>query len=722
MGRRKPRRRKLSREAPDLSADNGSIVAGRDVKYATSFQTHTTVLPVGLLKSAAKAKAPAGLSNVPQPHGFVGRDRQLAALDSAFATSGEVVVQALHGLGGVGKSTLAAYWAGRQSRSFPQWWITADSPASVDSGLADLAIALQPTLKSTGMGADDLREWALLWLAAHRNWLIVLDNVNDPQHIRPLIERAGRGGRFLITSRRATGWHKLSSTVALDVLEETEAVELFTRVLSHEKERDGDGAGEVCAEVGYLPLAVEQAASYCAETGLSPRDYLDLLRSTPTEMFAMTTEGGNADRTIARVWSITLDRLKDTPLAGEVLRVLAWYAPDGIPRSLLDDLAYPAPLRTNITQIKSQCGHDTSKLHVRLHRLVRSYAESAADPLALNMAIGKLAAYSMISQEDGTITVHRLVQALARTPDPKDPHRRAKDITSAQRLAANTLASRLPTDTDDPSTWPTWHALLPHVIAHTDHTPPESETATTGELLRRTSRFLYRQGAVARGTAAGSRAALIHERLLGKRHRDTLHSRNNLAAAYQDAGDLQRATQLFESNLADSERLLGTEHPHTLSRRNNLAVAYRVGGDLQRATQLLESNLADSERILGTEHPDTLTFRNELAVAYRDAGDLQRATQLLESNLADSERLLGTEHPDTLTRRNELALAYRDDKDLQRATQLLESNLAIAKRILGTTHPHTLTFRNNLENAYQAAKGLRKPFRPAPPGPCVERE
>jgi hypothetical protein len=255
---------------PGLSADKGSIVAGRDVKNATAFHVQNTVLPAEALKSAPRVKAPVGLTNVPQPHGFVGRGRQMKALDAAFATSGEVVVQALHGLGGVGKSTLAAYWAATKSRSSPQWWITAESAVAVDSALADFAVALHPALKGIEMGTDELREWALLWLAAHRNWLIVLDNVNDPQHVRPIIERAGRGGRFLITSRRSTGWHQLSSTVALDVLEEAEAVELFTRILNHQKERDSDGAAEVCEEVGFLPLAVEQAASYCAETGVSP--------------------------------------------------------------------------------------------------------------------------------------------------------------------------------------------------------------------------------------------------------------------------------------------------------------------------------------------------------------------------------------------------------------------------------------------------------------------
>ncbi|WP_265568488.1 FxSxx-COOH system tetratricopeptide repeat protein, partial [Streptomyces hygroscopicus] len=689
-----------------MTADKGSIVAGRDVKNATSIHTHNTVLPAESLKTAPRVKAPAGLTNVPLPHGFVGRDRQMKALDAAFAASGEVVVQALHGLGGVGKSTLAAYWAATRSRSSPRWWITAESAVAVDSGLADFAVALHPALKSMELGTDELREWALLWLATHRNWLIVLDNVNDQQHVRPIIERAGRGGNFLITSRRATGWHELSSTVVLDALEEAEAIELFTRILNHQKERNTDGAAEVCEEVGFLPLAVEQAASYCAETGVSPRAYLDLLTSRPAEMFAATAENGDANRTIARIWSITLDRLSDTPLAGEALRVLAWYAPDGIPCSLVDDLSYPPHLRSRIIQLRSECAHDANALHVRIRKVFRSYVENMADPQGLNQAIGRLAAYSMISQQDNTITVHRLVQALARTPDRKDPHRRVKDIASAQRVAAKALESRLPADAYHPSTWPIWDTLLPHVIAHTDHTPPESETATTARLLGETSRFLYRQGAMARSTAAGSRAAQIHERLLGKKHRVTLASRDTLAATYQAAGDLKRAIPLLEAVLVDTERLLGTDHPHTLRRRNNLAGAYQASGDLKRAISLYESNLADTERILGSDHRHTLIHRNNLAGAYQASGDLTHAISLYESNLADTERILGSDHRHTLIHRNNLARAYQEAGDLTHAISLYESNLADTERILGTDHPDTLDRRDAIAAAYQAGGDL----------------
>jgi hypothetical protein len=63
------------------------------------------------------------------------------------------------------------------------------------------------------------------------------------------------------------------------------------------------------------------------------------------------------------------------------------------------------------------------------------------------------------------------------------------------------------------------------------------------------------------------------ERVLGTDHLDTLTSRNNLAWAYQQAGDSRRAVLLFEAMLSDFVRVLGTDHPETRRVRNNLATA-----------------------------------------------------------------------------------------------------------------------------------------------------
>ena len=76
----------------------------------------------------AELAAPAGFSNLPRPGLFVGRDRELARLDAAMAGPGGAVVQAVHGLGGVGKSTLAARWAAAHAAEYSlTWWITAAS-------------------------------------------------------------------------------------------------------------------------------------------------------------------------------------------------------------------------------------------------------------------------------------------------------------------------------------------------------------------------------------------------------------------------------------------------------------------------------------------------------------------------------------------------------------------------------------------------------------------
>jgi len=68
-------------------------------------------------------------------------------------------------------------------------------------------------------------------------------------------------------------------------------------------------------------------------------------------------------------------------------------------------------------------------------------------------------------------------------------------------------------------------------------------------------------------------------------------------------GARSRRSPLHEQALADSERLLGTDHPRTLASRNNLAAAYEEAGRTAEATALHEQALADSERVLGPTTP-----------------------------------------------------------------------------------------------------------------------
>jgi tetratricopeptide (TPR) repeat protein len=706
----------------ETAAVGRQISAGGDIsgiastgEQAVNIQNRAeqmTVLPPEAYMPVAEVHIPPGLTNLPKRPGlFVGRAAELARLDVALAGPGGIVVQALHGLGGVGKSTLAARWAAdNAARHALTWWITADTPAGIDAELASLATALQPTLTDV-LPAKALRERAVQWLACHQGWLVVLDNVSDPADIAPLLARASTG-RYLITSRRATGWHNLAEPVQLDVLEEAEALDLLIQILGAAGPRDLHNATELCTELGFLPLAIEQAGAYLTQSGITLRNYLDLLEDYPAEMYRATAEGEDAERTIARVWQVTLDRLADEPLNAQVLRILAWYAPDAIPRALLDGLASPP---------------------------------------ALISAIGRLAAYSMIRASPGVVSVHRLVQAVARTPEPGDPHRDGQAIDDAREHATEQLAAAIPDD--DPARWPTWRTLLPHIGALASHASSDTDTQTTATLFNQTGGFVLGQGQTTQAAKYFQRAftgtagilssdhpdaltirnnlavayliagdldqaiAMLEQnitdqrRVLGSDHPEPLTSCNNLARAYLDAGRLDRAIPLFEQTLADRQRVLGSDHLDTLTSRNNLARAFHDAGHLDRAIPLFEQSLADLRRVLGSDHPNTLTARSNLAAAYRAAGNLSQAFPLFEQALADQQRVLGSDHPTTLDCRNVLALACLDVEDLDRAIPMLEQTLADRQRVLGSDHPNTLSSRNNLASAYQKAGDVDQAIR-----------
>ncbi|CAL9465040.1 hypothetical protein SUDANB95_02702 [Actinosynnema sp. ALI-1.44] len=636
------------------AAGDGSVVnqVGRDL----------TVLPPAVVPVVESLSAVAGVGRVPPSTGvFVGRSEELARLDAAVSgAGGRAVVVAVHGLGGVGKSTLAARFAESRGDRFSfVWWLTADSPAAIATGLADLAVAIAP--EAAVLPAEQRVELGVRWLATHDEWLLVLDNLVTPADAAELLERV-RTGTVVITSRRGTGWGGVS-TVVVDVLTAGQALDLLDRLVRAEwPDADLSGAEVLCAELGFLPLAVEQAAAYLGQNRISPTAYLDLLGRFPARMFTAAKEGGDVRRTMARVWHLTLDRLADTPLAGELLRVVAWCAPDGIPRDFLAGLGE---------------GPDVHE------------------------ALGRLAAYSMITLTGTTVSAHRLVQAVTRTQDPQDPHRRPQDVAAARDTATTVLSNAVAElDPRSPADWPRYQQVLPHARALLEHTTPDTDTPHTLRLLARLGHYLDSRGDPGTAVAHHARAVESGQRLHGPDHPETLPFRGNLANAYRAAGDLGRALPLLEAVLADRERVLGPDHPDTLTARNNLAYAYETAGDLGRATPLYEAALAGGERVLGPDHPDTLPFRGNLASAYRAAGDLERAIPLYEANLAHCERVLGSDHLVTLTSRNNLAYGYEAAGDLDRAIPLYEATLADRVRLLGPDHPDTLVSRNNLAYAH----------------------
>lgn len=618
-------------------------------------------------EAVSRPVAGAAIWNVPHVSSrFVGRESLLSDLaerltdaDAAAPTQ----VEALHGLGGVGKTRVAIEYAHRYRERYDVvWWVRAENPLTLLGDYAGLADAL--ALPDHMERAQDARAAAVrAWLESHPRWLLVFDNAPSPASISGVLPQ-GRNGHVVIASRQHGGWRGTADPVTIGVWSRKESLGFLSQRTG---DSDATAAEAVAEALGDLPLALEQAAAYVDSTQISLAGYLSRLESKAPALFQRGSPSGY-EHTIATTWELAFAQLEQDPGCAALLFCCAFFAPERIPRELF------------------------------LSRAVADGVFIGDDgELALDDAISRILAFSLLIADETTLSMHRLVQHVIR--NRLNDHR-DQWLGTAQRL----LVEEFPENGNDPRTWPTCERLLPH--AGISGSAPQIASAETAVLLARVGRYLGGRGEYRVAVEVLERALEAARQVYGRQHPETLSYGNNLAGAYRAAGRLGEAILLLEETLSASVRILGPEHVDTLTFRNNLGTAYDTAGRFAEAIPLFEETLGARVRILGPEHPDTLVTRNNLASAYQAVRRFADAIPPLEETLGARLRILGPEHPDTLTTCNNLAGAYQAAGRLSEATLLYEETLAARERIVGAEHPDTLTSRNNLASAYLAAGRL----------------
>jgi tetratricopeptide (TPR) repeat protein len=657
-----------------------------------------------------------------QPLGWQARHGLMAALEAPAPGSRGVVVRALTGMRGVGKTQLAAAYARSRLTADGSWlvsWIAADTPGTLLAGLAALAEALNLPAAPDAQGAGlAVRHWLE---AGGTGCLLVLDNVTDVELVQPYVPVAG-AARVIITSNQQSV-AALGETVDVTVFTEAEGRAYLAERTGLADEGKAQELGDA---LGWLPLALAQAAAVIAGQRLGYGDYLERLHRVPVGGLLVPAAAGQYPRGMAAAVLLSLE----TATAGDgigasagVMRLVSVLSAAGVSRQLVRAAA-------------------------RAGALGASPDGCCLAPESADEALGRLASASLLTftLDGSAVTAHRLVARVIR-----------EQLAAAGALAAVCQAAADLLQAQAGSLQETWHAnraaardLTAQISALAERASacPGDERLTRAilSLRNRASWFLNELGDSADQAIAFAQDLLAdYEHLLGPGHRDTLASRNRLANAYLAAGRAAEAIPLYERTIAACERTLGPDDSQTLSTRNNLAVAYLEAGrpaeaiDAHKATlaarqrtlapghldtigsrhnlaaayladgraaealPLLEQVIADFEATLGPDHPYTLESQGNLAEAYRIAGRTAEAIDLNQHTLDRSQRTLGLDHPETLARSHNLAVAYRDAGQITAAIDLHQRTLADRERTLGSDHPHVHESRNSLAAAYQDA-------------------
>ncbi|WP_318306230.1 FxSxx-COOH system tetratricopeptide repeat protein [Amycolatopsis solani] len=613
-------------------------------------------------RSRPDSKLVGRISNIPaRTATFTGRDELLTRLRDALCSGRPAVVQALNGMGGVGKTTTAIEYAHRHAEDYDvAWWIPSEDPDLIIGHLAELAQALDLT---TGQDSPAVAVARLRGaLESQGRWLVVFDNAEDPAALRPLLP--GGAGHVIITSRNPD-WDDIGAALAVREFTRPESVELLRTRCDRLTNTDAD---RIADALGDLPLAVNQAVRLLVTTSLTAGEYLELLAERVHDLLARHEKGSSYPVSLTAAWAVSFDRLaRDHPAALNVLTLVAWLAPEPVPLTLLS------------------------------HQQGEAGAV-ARDPLAFADITAALRSRGMAEVTTTTIQLHRVPAALLRARTRGDVTAEGDRDSTWPVTAIRLLYAGKPDEPwANPPSWPRWRELLPHLLVVCDPErawqPAANEVA---RLLDRTAIYLKTSGDPRRALPLFERAYTLSRDRLGEDHPDTLSYANNLALDLSDLGEHQRARELNEDTLARRQRVTGGDRPDTLSSASNLAIDLRNLGEHQRARELDEDTLARRQRILGEDHPDTLKSANNLAIDLRNLGEHQQARELNEDTLARRQRILGEDHPNTLSSAGNLAIDLGDLGEHQRARELNEDTLARLQRILGEDHPDTLISASNL--------------------------
>jgi tetratricopeptide (TPR) repeat protein len=653
-----------------------------------------------LKKGAVTGKIPKDLTGpipVRKAESVIGRETDLKKLTKLLATEQQALL--MNGMGGIGKTTLAATFATQKREAYQHLaWLTLENGLE-DALLTHPVLATNLQLDLAGMDAEQQTALILNPLNALPGPnLLVLDNARQQLAASQQKLPHPPGWQVLVTSReKITGFTEMP----VDFLSETDAIALFER---YNNRYHYNTLRQLVQQVEYHTLTIEILAKASKKHRWTAAQTLAALKTDAPAGVAVA-HAQHQPEALQNVLTYISRILIATGLNLPEKYILQYF-------SLLPTQPITYSLLTQLLQTETLDwqGHFAATLE-GLYEKGFLQKDEEADSYKMHAVLKEAARITNPPESQIQTALLALVTQLLRIDQTRDnPVDKFSWVPYGEALKEyfGTITS--------PEAAELWNnlALAYKALGRYEEAAKELETvlnAGSKDFMEAHPTVATKRSNLELAYKALSRykkAAYLLETVLkadlqhfGEAHPTVAIRRSNLALVYQDLGRYKEAAKELETALKAGLQDFGEAHPTVATRRSNLGLVYQALGRYKEAAKELETALKADLQHFGAAHPTVATRRSNLALVYQGLGRYEEAAKELETALQADLQHFGEAHPTVAIRRSNLALAYKALGRYKEAAEQLETALQAGLQHFGAAHPTVATRRSNLAVVYQ---------------------
>lgn len=571
----------------------------------------------------------------------------------------KILIQSLIGMGGIGKTQLAIEYAYKFKEFYKiVWWISSESKILLENDYLDLGKKLG--YKEEYLDRNSIIKETKRYLENNENWLLIFDNAIDVDSLIKYIPQMGKG-HIIITSRNRN-WSEIGEDITIDVFEKEEAIEFL---LKRSRLEDKYGAEELAYELGYLPLALEQAASYIINKGKTISSYLELLKRYQIKLFEKSSKLLSYEQNVATTWNISFENIRDKmPEAQSLLNILAFLYPSDIPVDLF---------------IKN----------------IKIIPQVLKDELMFDNIIEEFLKYSLISINNNNISIHRLVQSVIRSQLDEEEQKRWIN------LAFNILDKELIFDIEDKIQRSRVSKIISHVqevLKYLYHYKIISND--TIKFVRRLNIYFYECGMHNDSLKCLEEMLDKSENLYGIYEENIIMLKKDISETYIILSKCDISIKyLKEALIIEKNRNDNRGSNIEIALLAGLAKAYEGLDEIKSSLDYINKAYELSKIQIYKDDEQILKIKFSLAQILYRHGEIMKSFNIFEDILSTKciERLLPKQQFSYILADYAFVLGdnTENDKEKKKSINLIEKALKIDKEIYEKNHPKVIRDLNN---------------------------